>query len=169
MTVIPSCFGLAHFSAHDLIAGFGVAHNVDSANISASGGIGHQNQLHAIVFAINFRARFGACKRKAKISKEIVECLGCFHHIIDVVGLTYFDVDQGFEFVVFVEVIAFQRHLRNNEHIAFCDVDGDGNVLFVRRNSHLRGVNSELQKSAGLVPRAQCFQIGIELGARVTV
>ena len=97
------------------------------------------------------------------------EGLGRFRHLVGVVWLTRLDADERLELIITVEEVALELDARDDETLALRHVDGDGNVLLVRRNSHLRGINAELQVTALQVIRTQGFQVSIELGARIAV
>ncbi len=132
LAVVPRGFCLAEFAAHDLVTGAIVTHNVDAANIRSTRGVCHQHQLHTVRGPVNFRANFCPCECKTEIAKIFIEGLGRTCHFVSVVGLTRLDFNQRLELIVFAEVIAFHGHFGHHKTIAFCDVDGDADILLVR-------------------------------------
>ena len=90
-------------------------------------------------------------------------------HVFVVVGLPHTNRDHRLELFVFTQKVALQLHRRDHKPIAFGDVDGQLHLALVGRYRHLGGVDPKLQKPTGQVIRTQGLQIGVELGARITV
>ena len=93
---------------------------------------------------VHFCSWLNASKGKAKITKIIGESLQGQSHIVGIVGLSYFDTDQGLELVFAAQVIALQLNARDDKALTFIDIDRDHNVLSIGRDGHLGGINSEL-------------------------
>jgi len=119
--------------------------------------------------AVDFGARLYPRECIAKRTESLDESFGGVGHSFSAISLARLDTDQRFEVFFFAEVLAFQLHCCHGEGLAFLDGDGDSDVLFVGRDGHLRGLNVELQIATVQVISTQRFQVGIQLGARITV
>ena len=119
--------------------------------------------------AVNFGARLDPRKGVAEGTKTIDKSFGGVGHRFSAVGLAGFHRHQGFEVFFLAQVFTFQLHRGHGERLAFFDGDGQGDVLLVWRDRHLRRFDIEFQIAAVQVVGAQRFQIGIQLGPRVAI
>ena len=167
--VVPGGFVLPELAADDFVARAVVAADVDAAHINPARGVGHQGKRHAPSGAVDLGPCFHPGEGEAEIAKALGEGLGGFGHVVGVVGLAGLDGDELLELVLAVEVVARELHPRDDELLAFGDVDGDGDGLLVRRHRDLGRVDAEVQIAAGEVEGLERLEVAVELGARVAV
>ena len=169
VAVVPRGFELAELAPHHLVAGAGVANHVDLAHIGTARGIGAQQEADLVGGAIYRGRGLDAGKGKTESTEVVGKCLGGLRHQFRVVGLTDLDLDQRLEVRFLAQVVTLKQHRGDCKAVAFADVDRDGDVFLVRRNSDLRGIDFEVDIAARQVVGAQRFQVGVQLGARIAV
>ena len=169
VTVVPSRFVLTELATDHFVAGAVVARDQDAPDVSTARRFSLQHKLNTVVLTVNFWLGLHLGKSKTKFAEVIGEGLGGLGHGFGVVGLAHSDLDQRLEFIVLVEVVAFELHTRDHKTLTLGHVDRDGHFLFVGRHGHLGGINPELQKTTGQIIGAQGFEVGIELGAGIAV
>ena len=169
VAVVPRGLKLAEFAANHFVAGAIVARHLNASHIRTARRFGTQHKSDTIVFTIDFRHCFDTRKSEAKLAEVVRESLRGFCHQIGVVRLTRANFHQGLELVLALKVVAFQLHARDHEFFTFVDVDHQGDFLLVWRNRHLRGLNPEIEVPALQVIGTQCFQVRIQLTARIAI
>ncbi len=128
-----------------------------------------QDKSHAVVGPVDFGLGVDLGKGETETAVILDEGLDSLRHLVGVVGLAGLDGDQRLEFVLTFKEIAFELDTGHRETFALGDVDGHRNILLVRGNGDLGGIDLELQVAARQVVGAQGFDICIELGPRITV
>ena len=169
VAVVPGGFVLTELTANDFVTRAVVATDVDTAHVGAACWFGLQHKIDAIVLAVDFGHSLYAGECKTKTGEILGEGLGGFGHLVGVVGLAGADGHQRLELVLTVQVVAFEFDTRHHIPLAFRHIDGDGDVLLVRRDGDLRRVHTELEVAALQIIGAQGFEVGIELGTRVAI
>lgn len=99
-----------HFVTRAVIAG-----NIDPANIGPSRGISLQDQCHAVVDPIDFRASLDACKCKTIALPKFSVKARVAGDVIGIERLARLDGHQGLELVFLAQKVAFKRDRGNDE------------------------------------------------------
>ena len=167
--VVPGRLELPEFAPHHLVTGAGVAGHVHAAHIDAAARLADQHHLDTPGGAVDLGARLDAREGVAEGAVHLGEAAGRFGDRLGAVRLARFDGHQRLEVVFLAEVLALETDRRHGVGLPFGHVDRDRDVLLVRRDGHLSGVDGELEVAAVQVVSAQCLEIGIELGARIAV
>src|SRR5699024_4667871 len=136
-------FELAHFPTQGLVIGLFVAGKLDPAYIAAFTGIDVEGQIHGVVFVIDLGQRVDLGKGIAEIRQPRRDLVGGISDVGAPEYVTfvhrYQALHTGFRHDhVAGEMVAGNRVLR-----AFIGVDGEVDVLLVRRQRHLHRGNVE--------------------------
>ena len=162
LAVVPRGLELAELAPDDFVARAVVARHLDAAH-------GLQDQGHAVVLAVDLGHGLDARESKAEVAEMLGKGLGGLGDLVGVVRLAGADGDQRLELVLALQEVAFELDARDDEALALGHVDGDGDVLLVRRDGDLSGIHAELQVAALQIVRTQGFEVGVELRARIAV
>ena len=154
-TVVPSGLQLTEFAADNLVTRPVISSHIDATHVDPSRRLSYQGECNAVGTAVNFSACFGTGKCISKIRKVIVEGFRRLRYITGVVGFACLDGDQRLKLFVFCQIIASQLDAGHHKTLAFCHIDGDIDVLFVRRNSYLGRVDFEFEVTTRQIVRAQ--------------
>ena len=168
-TVVPRRLELPELAPDDFVARARVAGDVDPPHVDAPLWLGHQRHRHAGVVTVDFRARIDLRESVAEGAEAIDESASGLGHCLGAIGLARLHHYQRAEVFFLAEIVALEPDSRDRVQLAFLDVDGDRDVLLVGRDRDLRRLDLELEVAAVLVVRAQRFEVGVELGARVAV
>ena len=118
---------------------------------------------------VDLRHSLNTSKRETKGTEIVGEGFGCFCDPVNVVGLAGFNRDESLEVIVFAQEVTLHLDRGHHIRIALGDVDRDGHVFFVGRQSDLRRVDIELDVAAGQVIGPQVLQISSQLCAGIAV
>ena len=169
LAVVPARFELAEFTPHHLVAGAGVARNVDAPDIDAALRLGRQHQRDLAIGAVDLGARIDARKCIAKSAETIGEGLGRGGDHRSAVRLASANANQLLELIFLAQVVSNQPDGGHGIGLPLLDRDRDGDVLLVGRNRDLCGLDVELEIAAIEVVSTQGVEVSVELGARVAV
>ena len=168
-TVVPGCLKLAELAADHLVAGTFVAGDIDAAHKGAAARVGLNRDLHAVGRAIHRGLDLGGREGETEVGEIVGERLGGLRHVIRVVRLAGLDLDQGLEFVLLFQVVAFHADFGDDKALALRHIDGDQYFLLVRCNRDLGRIHLELQIAFGQIKGPQGFDVRIEFAAHVAV
>ncbi|MDT4830732.1 hypothetical protein FQZ97_642070 [compost metagenome] len=167
--VVPGAFVLAELAPDHLVARARIAADVQPPHIGTPPGLGVQHHHHAAPGAVDLGLAFHAREGVAEGAEVVGKGLGGGRHVLAVVGRAGAHGDERLELVLAPQVVACQLHARHRELLALADVHRELQRLPVGRDRDLRRLDAELEVAARQVERAQRFQVGVELAARVLV
>ena len=167
--VVPGRFELAELPADDLVPGARVARHVDAAHISPALRLGGQHHGHLAGGAVDLGPGLDAREGITIQAEQVLEAARRCGDGVAAVGLAGPQQHEGTELFFLAQVVAFQAHAGDGVGLAFLDRDGDRDRLLVGRDRDLRRLDRKFQVAAVEVVRAQLFQVGVQLGARVAI
>ncbi len=156
----PRAFDLTEFAADHFVARLGVAGDVDVPYINTLTGVDHEVERHFMLFLVHLRNRVHVGERITFLAQTFADFFTGLGQRLARESVTGFYLDQLFDLFPGDQGIAGHADFGYGIFRAFGDVDGDVDVLLVRRDGDLRGIDGELQIAGIQIERTHGFHIG---------
>jgi len=141
----------------------------DPAHVGAVAGLDEEFQVHAAVFLVDPRHHVDLRESEARLGEPIRDRGLARRDRLAREQLPRLDLDLVAQLGLLDGEIPGQFDLVDVVLHALIDIDGDVDVLFVRRDRDLAGGHREARIAAIEIPGADGLQIALQLGARVFV
>jgi hypothetical protein len=156
-------FGLAQLAANHLVACPRVAGDIDAPDIHTAARIDKYGERDLALFLVELRRRIDVGEGIAFVAQALADGLGRLGHALAGEHFARLDLDQLRQFLFGHQQLPGQLDRGNRVLLALGDVDGDVDVLLVRRDRHLRRFDIEFEIAAIQVKGAQLFQVAGKL------
>ena len=167
--VVPAALHLAHLATHDLVARLGVATDVDAAHIHPSTRIDKDREGDLALDLVDFGGGIDVGEGVTLVAEAVGDRLGGLGETLAREGLAGTDLRQRLIFGFGQDEITGEAHAAHRVLLALGDVHRDVDVLLVRRDRHLRGVDVEVEIALVQVEGAQGLEVRRQLLAGVLV
>jgi len=165
----PAAFHLAHFAAQHFIFGLGIATEVDAVDIGALARIDGKSDGDTVVLVVGLRDTVDVGKGITLVAQTASHQLGGRRHQLAREHLALLNQQQGFDFFLRHLEIAGQLDFADRVLLTLVDVDGDVDMLLVRRDGHLGRGDVHVDIAAVQIVGAQPLQITGQLLAGILV
>src|SRR6185503_17671075 len=119
--------------------------------------------------AVDLRYGIDVGERIAIAAEAVGQRLGRLRELFTRIDVARTDLDQAHQLGFGQQQLAGQLDVGNRVFGPLGDIDGDVDVLLVRRDRNLRRIDGEFQVAAVRVVAAQCFQVGLQLLLRILI
>ena len=127
--------------------------------INALARIDHKIESHLMFFLVHIRNRIDVGKSITFGCQPFTDHLAGIGQILARKSIIRFDLDKLVELILGNQGIAGYRHLGNLILLAFRLIDRDIDILLVRRNGYLRGIDVVFQIAVVHIVRTQSLKI----------
>ena len=165
----PAGLKLAHLTTQHLVPGFGVALKVDPSYVNALTRIDEEGELNFVRFLVDTGDRVDIGERITLFAEPGAQISTGLRDLLAREHLASTDGDEIAQLLGGHNEIAGKLDVLADELRTFVAVDGDVDIILVRRERHLGGLDAEVDVAAIQVERTQLLQVRRQPLTRVLV